>query len=385
MRRIAILGSTGSVGRSAVEVIASSEGYLRAVALVANRDVPSLAKQAALLRPKCVVIADKSAAQGVGEKIFPPEVEVLAGPEHIPSIASAPEVDVVLSAIVGRAGLEGTWAAISAGKTVALANKETLVLAGPLVMELARQTGAAIIPVDSEHSALFQILQGRPRESVKRVILTASGGPFRNHSVEQLAQVTVEQALAHPTWRMGKKISIDSATLMNKALEIIEARWLFELHPEQIEVLIHPQSIVHGLVEFVDGSVLAQLSAPDMRLPIQLALTWPERKPCIAKKLEWSGLIRLEFEPPDPQRFPALKLGLDVATRGGTAGAVLNAANEVAVEAFLRGQIRFSDIIPLCERALEIHPFEARPSLQQLLTLDIWAREEVSRWIATGF
>lgn len=367
-----------------MEVIASSGGYLRAVALVAKRDISRLAEQAALLRPRCVVIADSQAARGISSGLFPPQVDVLVGAEHIPAVVSAPEVDIVLSAIVGRAGLEGTWAALAAGKTVALANKETLVIAGPLVMELAKQKGAKIIPVDSEHSALFQILESQPKESVKRVILTASGGPFRTHSPEQLARVTVAEALSHPTWQMGKKITIDSATLMNKALEIIEARWLFDLSPDQIGVIIHPQSVVHGLVEFVDGSVLAQMSPPDMRLPIQLALTWPERRPCIARKLDWSSLVRLEFEPPDLERFPAIGLGIKVATVGGTAGAVLNAANEVAVEAFLRGQLKFSEIVPLCRRALELHPFDAHPTLEQLLALDLWAREEVSRWIATG-
>ncbi|MCS7238108.1 MAG: 1-deoxy-D-xylulose-5-phosphate reductoisomerase [Thermoguttaceae bacterium] len=384
MRRVAILGSTGSIGRSAVEVIAASADSLQAVALVAHRDVAGLAEQARLLRPKWVVIADREAGQTTGPGTFPPEVDVLVGPEHIPRVVSAPEVDVVLSAIVGRAGLEGTWAALSAGKIVALANKETLVLGGPLVTDLAHRTGATIIPVDSEHSAVFQILQSGGKKHLRKVILTASGGPFRNHSPEQLASVTVEEALSHPTWRMGKKITIDSATLMNKALEIIEARWLFDLQPEQIGVLIHPQSVVHALVEFVDGSVLAQLSQPDMRLPIQLALTWPERQPSIARKLDWSTAIRLEFEPPDWERFPALQLGLEVARVGGTAGAVLNAANEVAVEAFLKGRLPFSRIVPLCRRALEAHPFEAAPTLERLLELDRWTREEVTRWIGLG-
>lgn len=384
VRRIAVLGSTGSIGRSAVEVIGALPGSLRAVALVAHRDVAGLAEQAWLLRPKWIVIADRQAAENASGVEFPPETEILSGPEHIPRIAADPEVDVVLSAIVGRAGLEGTWAAIAAGKTVALANKETLVLAGPLVVDLARRTGATIIPVDSEHSAVFQILHAGGREYLKRVILTASGGPFRNHSPEQLASVTVEEALSHPTWKMGKKITIDSATLMNKALEIIEARWLFDLTPEQIGVVIHPQSVVHALVEFVDGSVLAQLSQPDMRLPIQLALTWPERQVSIARKLNWAEAVRLEFEPPDWERFPALELGLQVAETGGTAGAVLNAANEVAVEAFLKGKLPFSRIVPLCRRALEVHPFEPTPTLERLLELDRWTREEVARWIGLG-
>ena len=380
-RRIVILGSTGSIGRSAVEVAAAFPGVLRVVGLAANRDVPRLIEQAWLLRPRWVVVADREAANTCARSELPPGVELLVGPEAVVEIASHPEVDTVLAAIVGRAGLESTWAAVSAGKTVALANKETLVVAGPLVMERAKQTTAVIIPVDSEHSAIFQAIQAGGRPYLNRVILTASGGPFRNHSPEQLAHVTVEEALSHPTWQMGKKITIDSATLMNKALEIIEARWLFDLRPEQIEVVIHPQSVVHALVEFVDGSVIAQLSPPDMRLPIQLALTWPERHPGPAKKLDWSQVLRLDFEPPDLDRFPALRLGIHVATVGGTAGAVLNAANEVAVDAFLRGQIKFSQIVPLCRRALEEHPFESHPTLERLLELDIWTRQEVCRWI----
>jgi 1-deoxy-D-xylulose-5-phosphate reductoisomerase len=380
-RRILILGSTGSIGRNAVEVAAAFPGVLRVVGLAANRDVPRLIEQAWLLRPRWVVIADREAATSCRPSELPPGVELLVGSEAIVELAAHPEVDTILAAILGRAGLESTWAAVSAGKTVALANKETLVVAGPLVMERARQTNALIIPVDSEHSAVFQAIQAGGRPYLRRVILTASGGPFRNYSPEQLAHVTVQEALSHPTWQMGKKITIDSATLMNKALEIIEARWLFDLQPQQIEVVIHPQSVVHALIEFVDGSVLAQLSPPDMRLPIQLALTWPERHPGPAKRLDWSQVLRLEFEPPDFDRFPALQLGMEVARVGGSAGAVLNAANEVAVDAFLRGQIKFCEIVPLCRRALEEHPFEPHPTLEKLLELDIWARQEVSRWI----
>ena len=380
-RRILILGSTGSIGRNAVEVAAAFPGVLLVVGLAANRDVPRLIEQAWLLRPRWVVIADREAATSCRPSELPPGVELLVGSEAIVELAAHPEVDTILAAILGRAGLESTWAAVSAGKTVALANKETLVVAGPLVMERARQTNALIIPVDSEHSAVFQAIQAGGRPYLRRVILTASGGPFRNYSPEQLAHVTVQEALSHPTWQMGKKITIDSATLMNKALEIIEARWLFDLQPQQIEVVIHPQSVVHALIEFVDGSVLAQLSPPDMRLPIQLALTWPERHPGPAKRLDWSQVLRLEFEPPDFDRFPALQLGMEVARVGGSAGAVLNAANEVAVDAFLRGQIKFCEIVPLCRRALEEHPFEPHPTLEKLLELDIWARQEVSRWI----
>jgi len=281
---------------------------------------------------------------------------------------------------VGSAGLRSTWAAVEAGKTVALANKETMVVAGPLVTELANRTGATIVPVDSEHSAVFQAMQAGRRDEVKRIILTASGGPFRNHTHEQLSQVTIADALRHPTWSMGPKITIDSATMMNKALEIIEARWLFDLGPDQIDVVIHPQSIVHSLVEFVDGSIIAQLGTPDMKLPIQYALTYPRRMPGIATPLEFDERMQLDFEPPDPERFPALALGQEVATSGGTAGAVLNAANEAAVARFRAGKLHFTDIVPSCRAVLEQHHFDPSPSLDELEKLDAWARQEVLRW-----
>ena len=293
---------------------------------------------------------------------------------------SSPTVDRVLSAYVGIAGLRATWKAVEAGKTVALANKESLVVAGPLITQLAQQTGAQILPVDSEHSAVFQALRsGQPKE-VRRIILTASGGPFRTKKKEELASVTVEEALAHPTWKMGRKITVDSATLMNKALEIIEARWLFGVTAEQIAVVIHPQSIVHSMVEFVDGSVIAQLSPPDMRLPIQYALYYPERCPGIARKIDWTQVLDLRFEPPDPERFPAIRLGLEAARRGGTAGAVLNAANEAAVECFLQGRLRFDQIVPACEAVLESHPFDPEPTLERIFELDSWARREIAHW-----
>jgi 1-deoxy-D-xylulose-5-phosphate reductoisomerase len=304
----------------------------------------------------------------------------LVGPEGLETIASHPDVQIVLAAIVGSAGLRGTWAALEAGKTVALANKETMVVAGPLVRQLATRTEARIVPVDSEHSAVFQALQAGRRHEVRRVILTASGGPFRNHTSEQLAEVTVEDALRHPTWNMGPKITIDSATMMNKALEIIEARWLFDLQPDQIEVLIHPQSIVHSLVEFVDGSVIAQLGSPDMKLPIQYALLYPERVPGVAAQLDFGQRMRLDFEPPDVERFPALALGQEVARAGGTAGAVMNAANEAAVAEFRAGHLRFLDIVPSCRAVLEQHHFDPSPSLEELFELDAWARREVVRW-----
>jgi len=288
---------------------------------------------------------------------------------------------VVVAAVVGSAGLAGAWAAVQAGKTLALANKETLVMAGPLVMRLAAERGATIVPVDSEHSAVFQALQAGRRQDLKRIVLTASGGPFREHTQEQLATVTVEDALAHPTWDMGRKITIDSATMMNKALEIIEARWLFDLQPDQIDVVIHPQSVVHSLVEFRDGAVIAQLGPPDMKLPIQYALSYPERWESPAAKLDFRRAFSLDFCPPDLTRFPALALGHEVARRGGTAGAVLNAANESAVAAFLQGQIRFTEMVPACRAILDVHNYEPNPTLQRLLELDAWARKEMTKWI----
>jgi 1-deoxy-D-xylulose-5-phosphate reductoisomerase len=382
--RIAVLGSTGSIGRSTLEVIEASEGSLAAVALSAHTRTDVLAEQARRLRPQWLVVTDPAkAADAAWRQDLPPGVEIRVGEAGLRQTVTDPAVDVVVAAIVGSAGLLGTWAALEAGKTVALANKETLVMAGPLVVELARRTGARLIPVDSEHSAIFQCLQAGRREDVRRVVLTASGGPFLRHTAQQLAQVTVAEALAHPTWNMGRKITVDSATMMNKALEIVEARWLFDLRPEQIEVVVHPQSVVHSLVEYVDGAVIAQLSPPDMKLPIQYALTYPQRQRSIATKLDWSAAFSLQFEPPDPERFPALGLGLEVARSGGTSGAVLNAANEAAVAGFLAGELPFTQIVPACRDVLRHHDFEPNPTLERLLQLDRWARQEVAHWIGS--
>ena len=355
---------------------------MRAVALSAHRNLPLLAEQAHRAKPRWIVATDAEAARRHDWSGLPPGVELLLGAEGIAQVAGHADVEIVVSAIVGSAGLHGTWCALEAGKTVALANKESLVAAGPLVTDLAHRRNAQILPVDSEHSAVFQAMQAGRREEVRRVILTASGGPFRTYTVEQLARVSVAEALAHPTWDMGPKITIDSATLMNKALEIVEARWLFGLQSDQIEVVIHPQSIVHSMVEFVDGSVLAQMSPPDMKLPIQYALTWPRRCAGVAAKQDWRRPLELRFEPPDLERFGALRLGMDVAHKGGTAGAVLNAANEAAVAAFLDGRLSFGQIVPACRDILQDHPFEPSPSLGRVLELDRWARQEMLRWIA---
>ena len=379
MNRIAVLGSTGSIGGSSLGVIHAHTDRMSAAALTACQNWKVLAQQCELYQPRWAVLADESLKGQVSTALFGGETELLFGDDGIEHVARHPEVDTVVSGIVGAAGLRGTWAAVEAGKRVAVANKETLVVAGPLVMDLARRTGATLIPVDSEHSAVFQSLQCGQRRDVKRIVLTASGGPFRGWSMEQLEQVTPEQARQHPTWDMGTKITIDSATMLNKALEIIEAKWLFDLDADQIQVVVHPQSIVHSMVEFVDGSVMAQLSPPDMKLPIQYALTYPDRIQGISPQMDWTEACSLEFEPPDMDAFPAIQLGFEVAAQGGTCGAVLNAAKEAAVEQFLVGEIGFNDIPRACRAVLDHHQFDATPSLSDLLRMDEWAREETRR------
>jgi len=377
---VAILGSTGSIGRSTLDVIEASAGRFSTWLLAAHRSTSALLEQAHRMRPAWVVVVDEQAAADVDPRSLPAGTRLAVGPEALDDLVRDPAIDRVVSAIVGAAGLRSTWAAVEAGKAVALANKETLVMAGPLVMALAARCGAMILPVDSEHSAVHQALCSGQHADVKRIVLTASGGPFRTKPREALTTVTPAEALAHPTWSMGPKITIDSATMMNKALEIIEARWLFDMPAEKIAVLVHPQSIVHSMVEFVDGSVIAQLSPPDMRLPIQYALTYPERTEGPARKFDFTRPMTLEFEPPDVERFPAVRLGHEAAARGGTAGAVLNAANEAAVGRFLAGGLRFTDIAEACARVLDEHPFEAEPTLDEILRLDSWARQEVATW-----
>jgi 1-deoxy-D-xylulose-5-phosphate reductoisomerase len=379
-RRVVVLGSTGSIGTSALDVITHLADRLQTAGLSAHSRWSALFEQANRHRPARVVVTDPAAIRQLDRSKLDRGIELLTGPEGVARMVADPEVDVVLSAVVGAAGLEGTWTALEAGKTVAVANKETLVMAGPLVMDLARRRGATVLPVDSEHSAIFQALRGSRAEEVERIVLTASGGPFRGKKAAELASVTVAQALRHPTWRMGPKITVDSATLMNKALEVIEAHWLFGLAPERIEVVIHAESIIHSFVEFVDGSILAQLSPPDMRLPIQYALTYPKRVPGPARKLCWAELSELHFDQPDLDTFPAIQLGYEVARRGGTCGAVLNAANEAAVGRFLAGELAFLEIPRACRAVLEHHNFSAQPTLAELIALDRWARREVADW-----
>ena len=382
-RRIAILGSTGSIGKSALSVVKNLDGF-EAWAISGMSQMELLKQQAKEFSPRFVVAADDSQNHQITAADFAngDKTKLLTGRQGLIQIASAPEVDIVLAAIVGFAGLESAMAAVKCGKQLALANKETLVVAGHLITSLAKESGTKILPVDSEHSAIFQAMQAGQEKEVSKVILTASGGPFRSAPKESLSSVTVEQALDHPTWEMGQKISIDSATMMNKALEIIEAKWLFGLAADQIEVVIHPQSLVHSMVTFADQSTIAQISPPDMRLPIQYAFTWPDRIPGPAPAMDWSQACQLDFMPPDFDRFPALRLGFEVAEKGGSSGAVVNAANEAAVDAFLKSELSFTDIVTACREVLEHHNFEAHPSFEQLVAADRWAREEISKWIA---
>lgn len=380
MKRIAVLGSTGSIGTNTLDVIASHSQEMQLIAITAHNSWEQLALQSQQFHPRWTVLSNPELNSVVQQESFSHSTELLFGADKIERVAASDEVDVVICGIVGAAGLRGAWAAVEAGKIVGIANKETLVVAGPLIMELAAQNQATLLPVDSEHNAIFQALQAGHPKDVKRVILTASGGPFRGATQAELKEVTPEKALAHPTWDMGPKISVDSATMMNKALEIIEAKWLFNLSSEQISVVVHPQSIVHSMVEFVDGSVIAQLSPPDMRLPIQYALTYPDRREGLNIPMDWSQSFELTFEPPDMEAFPALQLGYEVAEKGGTCGAVLNAANEAAVERFLAGELRFCDIAISCQQVLESHQFDPNPSLEELFLLDGWARKEIKKW-----
>ncbi|MCA9106172.1 MAG: 1-deoxy-D-xylulose-5-phosphate reductoisomerase [Planctomycetales bacterium] len=378
-RNIAIFGSTGSIGRNALEVVEAAQDRFRVAALSAHSRLDELVEQARRWQPDWIIATDPVAAA----RFAPPSDlagQWLVGPEPLVEIAAHATIDTVVAAIVGSAGLPSTLAAIEAGKRIALANKETMVVAGELAVRRAAETGAEILPVDSEHSAIFQALRAGSVAEVKRILLTASGGPFRTWTTEQMEQATLDQALAHPNWSMGAKITIDSATMMNKALEVIEARWLFGIDAERIEVLVHPQSIVHSLVEYVDGNVLAQLGAPDMKIPIQYALTFPERAAGPTLPLDLCRIGSLTFEAPDYDRFPALRLGSEVARRGGTTGVVLNAANEIAVERFQRHEIRFTQIAQACRTILDAHDYEPQPTLETLMRLDSWAREETRKW-----
>lgn len=377
-RRIAILGSTGSIGTSALEVIASNPDRFEVVGLAAGSNVEKLAEQAERFHPKRVALRDSTSAERLSQRLSR-DIEVASGIEGLKSVAADPEVDTVIAAIVGAAGLEPTLAAVEAGKGVALANKEALVMAGGLMTSAARKSGARLIPVDSEHNAIFQLLHGQKREGLERIVLTASGGPFWGRGRDELQGVTPEEALQHPHWEMGKKVTIDSATLTNKALEVMEARWLFDLEPSQIEVVIHPQSLVHSFVSFRDGSTLAQLAVADMKIPIAYALSYPDRIDVGVRPLKLSEMGRLEFAPPDVQVYPILPLAYRALELPGSAAVVLNAANEVAVGAFLDRRLSFLEISDLVSDLFESHqPKEVR-SVEEILSFDAWAREEAQR------
>ena len=377
-RCISLLGSTGSIGRQALEVIAAED--MAVAALTANRDVDRLEEQCRRFRPALAVMMDPAAASDLRVRLADTGIRVAAGMDGLLEAAVLPQADTVLTAVVGIVGLRPTLAAVEAGKRIALANKETLVCGGELVMDGAARSGAEIVPVDSEHSALFQCLQGcRDRGAVRRLILTASGGPFWGWRAEQLAHVTVEQALAHPNWSMGAKISVDSATMMNKGLEFIEAMRLYRMPPEKISIVIHRESIIHSLVEYSDHAILAQLGAPDMRLPIQYALTWPRRSEGVAKPLDLLTCPPLTFHAPDCEAFSCLRLALEAARTGGTATAVLNGANEAAVGQFLAGKLSFAGIARKVEEALAAIPAIQSPGLEEILAADEAARALVNR------
>jgi len=375
-KRVAILGSTGSIGRQGLEVIAD-DADLSACALAAGANWQLLADQVRQCGAELAAIADQAAAEKLRAELGQ-AVEVLAGADSMSELVRRSQPDVLLSGVVGSAGLAPTLAAIECGATLAIANKETLVMAGALVMPAARSAGVDVLPVDSEHSAIFQCLQAGKRNEVRHVTLTASGGSFRDWEEQASAQASVADALNHPTWKMGRKITIDSATLINKALEVVEAHWLFDLSVDQIEVVIHPESIVHSLVEFCDGSVIAQMGRPDMTLPIAYALGWPNRPPRPTAPLDLAAIGKLTFRPLEDRFARAVKLGFEAIERGGIAGAVLNSANESAVEAFLDERISFGQIVPLVEEILNRTPAMDEITLKALTEADAWARSEVA-------
>ncbi len=382
MKNISLLGSTGSIGTGTLDVIEKNSERFKVIALSAGRNVGLLKRQIERFKPRVAAVIDRDHADKLKDELGNSSgTEILSGMDGYREIASLDSVDMVVSAIVGAAGLLPTIAAVEAGKDVALANKETMVMAGSIVVEKAASRGVRILPVDSEHSAIFQCLAGHNRSDVKRIILTASGGPFRETPKEKLRGVTLEDALRHPNWEMGKKITIDSATMMNKALEIIEARWLFNLEVSRIDVLIHPQSIVHSMVEYKDGSVMAQLGIPDMRVPISYALSYPERLRMDETFLDLRKEGKLEFYSPDFDKFPALRLAYEAAEKGGSMPAVLNASNEVAVDAFIGGKIGFLDIAGVVEETMNLHKPVEEKSIPAIIEADRWGRDMAEKII----
>jgi 1-deoxy-D-xylulose-5-phosphate reductoisomerase len=385
MKHISVLGSTGSIGVNALRVIQDNPERYRALALAGGKNIDLLYRQIQDTRPEAVALLDQGLADDLRERCTNAHrPKIFFGAEGFATVATWEGVDTVVSGMTGAAGFLPTFAAIQAGKHVALANKETLVMAGPLVMREAKERDVRVLPIDSEHSAVLQSLQGHPREDVRRVILTASGGPFRDTPAEKLRQVTPAQALRHPTWDMGSKITIDSSTLMNKGLEVIEARWLFDLRMDQIHVLIHPQSVVHSMVEYLDGSVVAQMGVPDMTVPIAYALSCPHHLANRVERLQLEKIGTLTFERPDLDRFRCLPLALEAGRQGGTMPAVLNAANEIAVRAFIDGRIGFVEIPALIEKTMECHHPRSLSAAEDVMEADRWARDKASLLISEG-
>ncbi len=386
--QVTVLGATGSIGLSTLDVIARHPDRYQAFALTAHNRIAELRALCVTHRPRYAVVADSPRAAELQRQLDNEGIatRVLVGEGGLCEVAAHPDVDAVMAAIVGAAGLRPTLSAVQAGKRVLLANKEALVMSGALFMQALRDSRAVLLPIDSEHNAIFQCLPGDYQRGltavgVRRILLTASGGPFRELPLEQLSSVTVAQACAHPNWSMGRKISVDSASMMNKGLELIEACWLFDARPDQVEVVVHPQSVIHSMVDYVDGSVLAQLGNPDMRTPIAHALAWPERIDSGVSALDLLRIGRLDFQAPDETRFPCLRIAREAAVAGGTAPAMLNAANEVAVDAFLGGRIRFTEIASIIEHVLDTEPAAPAFSLDDILAADMWARELASRWL----
>jgi 1-deoxy-D-xylulose-5-phosphate reductoisomerase len=378
MKKVVLLGSTGSIGTSTIKVAEDLPDRVQLIGLAAGNNSKLLSDQTLKHKPQAICLQDPRKAAEL-ERMFSPRVKVCSGDEGLIELATLPEADIVLIAIVGTAGLRPALAAIRAGKDIAVASKEILVMAGEIVMSEARKHGVKVLAVDSEHSAIFQCLDSKPCASVRRLILTASGGPFRKTAKEEFAGITVERALKHPSWVMGRKITIDSATLFNKGLEMIEARWLFDIEMDRVGVVVHPQSIVHSMVEFIDGSIIAQLSTPDMCLPIQYALTYPERVANTRVQTDFPRIGSLTFEEPDRDRFPSLELARHAGTVGGTMPAVLNAANEIAVEAFCAGHTTFPGITQTVSETMKAHKVVEHPTLEKILEADAWARETARR------
>ena len=372
MKKIAILGSTGSIGTQTLDVVREHSDELQVVALAAGTNKERLKEQIKEFHPKLVSLSDEKKAQELKEELAGEQVEVVCGMEGLIEVAGADSADVVVTAVVGMMGILPTMEAIKKGKDIALANKETLVTAGHLIIPMAKEYGVSILPVDSEHSAIFQSLQGEPKAALDKILLTASGGPFRGKSAEFLETVTLEDALNHPNWSMGPKITIDSSTMVNKGLEVMEAKWLFGVDYSQIEVVIQPQSIIHSMVQYVDGAIIAQLGTPDMRVPIEYVLFYPERRSLSGDRLDFSKLSQITFEKPDYKVFRGLSLAIEAGKTGGTMPTVFNAANERAVAKFLKGEIKYTDIVRSIEKCMDAHKVSAHPDLEEILATEQW-------------